>query len=155
MSEHNNWYEKLVGDATERAVAMKSGITTSTLNRQLKAGVLSAENVILIARAYGSNPVAALATTGYIKVSEANENLGDIAQLLPDRKLIAELARRIGVDVSDLMSVKENEKAPIRERRPHIVSSDTRDDDLIRYNRETMAAYPRKERLGDIGDYEA
>lgn len=94
MSKNTNWYTQLVGDNTERAVALKAGITASTINRQLKKGTLSAENVILIARAYGANPVAALTTAGYITAAEATTNLGDIAQLLPDRDLIAELARR-------------------------------------------------------------
>lgn len=154
---------QLVGDATERAVAIKAGLTTSTLNRQLKSGALSAENVILIARAYGANPVAALATTGYITPEEATKNLGDVAQLLPDRQLIAELARRIGVEFEELINIEEgtpvdelveererkgnngNTGESIKDTKPHAVSSFDPDHDTPFYDPETMAAYPRHE----------
>lgn len=173
MNEHKNWYLQLVGDATERSVALKAGVTTSTLNRQLKAGTLSAENVILIARAYGANPVAALTTTGYITLGEATKNLGDIARLLPDRQLIAELARRIGVTVEELIDaevapvedvprefvtpvdelIEERAKKgnngntgeSIKDTKPHAVSSFDPDHDAPFYDPETMAAYPRHE----------
>lgn len=162
MKEHTNWYEQLVGDATERSVALKSGIITSTLNRQLKAGTLSAENVILIARAYKENPIAALATTGYITAEEATRNIGEIAQLLPDRQLIAELARRIGVTPEELMSVdnqglgatpnieNDNNVAHINEP-PHIDEA----PQFIEYDPDTMVAYEEKEIIPPDDQFDA
>lgn len=154
MNEHKNWYTQLVGDTTERSVAIKAGITTSTLNRQLKAGTLSAENVILIARAYGANPVAALTTTGYITAAEATKNLGDIAQLLPDRNLIAELARRIGVTSDELMNVQDD--SPMMSS--NVASFTRRNSDgeeLDGFDPETMAAHADDEYIAPDDQFDA
>ena len=66
MTDHSNWYRRITGDATERAAALRSGVTTSTLNRQLAKGELSAEVVIKLCRGYGVNPVEGLAATGHL-----------------------------------------------------------------------------------------
>lgn len=108
MSDHITWYQLLTGGDTERAVATRAGITTSTLNRQLAKGHLAAENVILVARAYGQNTATALSATGYLTPEEAANSDGDIAQLLTDRQLINELARRIGVTSDELTSDGDN-----------------------------------------------
>ena len=64
--------------------------------RQINKGVFTAEVVIAIARGYGESPVKALVTTGYITAKEAiGINETSAAQLLTDRQLIQELARRV------------------------------------------------------------
>lgn len=98
MSNHISWYKSLVGSDTEKAASDRAGITTSTLNRQLAKGHLSEGNVIAIARAYGANPVDALARTGYITAEEAAGNGREIAELLSDQELIRALALRINPD---------------------------------------------------------
>ena len=64
--------------------------------RQINKGVFTAEVVIAIARGYGESPVKALVATGYITAKEAiGINETSAAQLLTDRQLIQELARRV------------------------------------------------------------
>ena len=99
MTDHNTWYRRTTGDATERAAALRSGITTSTLNRQLSKGELSAEVVIKLSRAYGISPVEGLAATGHITHEEATGMTADsAAELLSDPDLIRTLAYRINAD---------------------------------------------------------
>ena len=96
---HKSWWQRVSGGDTERATALKSGVTTSTLNRQLSKGSLSAEVVIAIARGYGESPVEALAATGYLTPEEVTGTSNSAAaQLLTDQQLIRELARRIDAD---------------------------------------------------------
>lgn len=99
MTDHNTWYRRITGDATERAAALRSGVTTSTLNRQLSKGELSAEVVIKLSRAYGISPVEGLAATGHITHEEATGMTADsAAELLSDPDLIRTLAYRINAD---------------------------------------------------------
>lgn len=96
MSKHKNWFAELTQGDSELAASKKSGVTTSTLNRQLSKGVLSSEVVILLARGYGQNPIEALTITGYITHEEAaGMSATGLAQLIPDSELLKELARRI------------------------------------------------------------
>lgn len=96
MTTHKNWWNRISKGDTERAASQKSGVTTSTLNRQLSKGRLSAEVVIAIARGYRESPVEALAATGYLTPDEVTGIAADAAaQLLTDQQLIRELARRI------------------------------------------------------------
>ena len=99
MTDHSNWYRRITGDATERAAALRSGVTTSTLNRQLAKGELSAEVVIKLCRGYGVNPVEGLAATGHLTHEEATGMTADsAAELLSDPELIRTLAFRINAD---------------------------------------------------------
>ena len=99
MTDHSNWYRRITGDATERAAALRSGVTTSTLNRQLSKGELSAEVVIKLCRGYGVNPVEGLAATGHLTHEEATGMTVDsAAELISDPDLIRTLAYRINAD---------------------------------------------------------
>ena len=99
MTDHSTWYRRITGDATERAASLRSGVTTSTLNRQLAKGQLSAEVVIKLCRGYGVNPVEGLAATGHITHEEATGMTADsTAELLSDPELIRTLAYRINAD---------------------------------------------------------
>lgn len=99
MTDHSTWYRRITGDATERAAALRSGVTTSTLNRQLAKGELSAEVVIKLCRGYGVNPVEGLAATGHLTHEEATGMTADsTAELLSDPDLIRTLAYRINAD---------------------------------------------------------
>lgn len=99
MSKHVQWYKRLTDGDTERTAALKAGVTTSTLNRQLAKGSLGAEVVILLSRAYGENPVMGLAATGYLTSDEATGlKAGDISELLTDQQMIRALALRIDAD---------------------------------------------------------
>ena len=99
MSDHRNWYKRITDDATERAASLKSGVTTSTLNRQLAKGELSAEVVIKLCRGYGVSPVEGLASTGHLTHEEATGiSAAEAADLLSDPDLIRALAFRINAD---------------------------------------------------------
>lgn len=101
--DHNTWYERVTSGATERAAALKSGVTTSTLNRQRAKGELSPESVIALSRGYGVNPVQGLIATGYLLADEtANLSEDELADTLSDRALIRSLARRLGEDEQEL-----------------------------------------------------
>lgn len=96
MTDHLKWIKGLVGNASGRAIANRSQISVATVNRQINKGVFTAEVVIAIARGYGESPVKALVATGYITAKEAiGINETSAAQLLTDRQLIRELARRV------------------------------------------------------------
>lgn len=111
---HNLWYERLTSNATERAASQKSGVTTSTLNRQLAKGVLSPENVIALSRAYGVSPIQGLVSTGYLEANEvSNMSEEELADSLSDRIIIKSFAKRISEDYESWfadgeLSTKEN-----------------------------------------------
>lgn len=96
MTSHNDWFEKLTHHASGRSAAERSGESPATVNRQLKAGVISPELVISLARGYGRSPVLALLQTGYLLPEETGApTLEEVATTLTDQQLIAETARRI------------------------------------------------------------
>lgn len=96
MSNPDNWVRDLIGTDTKAAAAEKSGVSISTMNFQIRNNSLSPATVISLARAYGRNVIQALAETDLIDPDEASSLPVDQAlQLAPDRKLIAELARRL------------------------------------------------------------
>lgn len=96
MTNHVDWFKKLTGGASGRAAALASGISVSTLNRQLSNGELSAEFVIALARGYGAEPVAELVATGYLDAGEASTvDAAHAVQWMDDRGLIRELLRRL------------------------------------------------------------
>lgn len=98
--DHKAWYDRITDNAPGRSAAMKAGISVATLNRQLARGVISAENVIAIARAYNQAPVSALLATGYLRSGEVSP-VTDLKALLDsvgDRELIHTLALRINAN---------------------------------------------------------
>ncbi len=61
------WYRSLVGEgATVNAVAERAGVVQTTLNRQVKAGALSHETVVALARAYRADVLDGLVASGLI-----------------------------------------------------------------------------------------
>ena len=98
-TQHTQWFSHLVADDTQRAAAARSGVTNSTLSRQIARGTLSAEIVIALARAYDQSPVHALAATDYLTDAEAlGGDEAAMVQTFSDQALIRELARRIDAD---------------------------------------------------------
>lgn len=96
------WYERLVGKDTIKDVARKAGISATTAWRQYADGALnfSAENVILIACAYGTSPVKALVTFGYLMATEGTLEIGidEALQKASWPQIMHEMARRIEAD---------------------------------------------------------
>lgn len=65
-----DWIAGLPGNPAPSQAAEKAQIDKSTISRQLKRGVISAGNVILLCRAYGKSPVDGLVETGYLRADE-------------------------------------------------------------------------------------
>ena len=91
------WFKETVQGDTIAEVALKVGIIKTTAWRQYNNALgFSAENVILIARAYHKSPVEALVEFGYIRADEM-ANGKTVARLhdASDDELLQELARRL------------------------------------------------------------
>lgn len=91
------WFKETVQGDTIAEVALKAGIIKTTAWRQYNNALgFSAENVILIARAYHKSPVEALVEFGYIRADEMAK--GKTVARLHDAsndELLQELARRL------------------------------------------------------------
>lgn len=99
--EHVQWFKRLTNNDSALSASKKADppLNNATLSRQLNKGIFSAENVIALARGYGQSPIGELIKTGYLRAEEFTGQSPELAaQLLPDRSLIQELARRIGSD---------------------------------------------------------
>mgnify|MGYP000943089457 FL=1 len=95
--DKKTYFAQLTHDAAINEISNKTGLSVSTLWRQYNKGCeFSAESVIIIARAYGENPVAALVEFGYIRADEM-ENGKTVARLhdASNDELLQELARRL------------------------------------------------------------
>lgn len=91
------WFKETVQGDTIAEVALKAGIIKTTAWRQYNNALgFSAENVILIARAYHKSPVEALVEFGYIRADEM-ANGRTVARLhdASNDELLQELARRL------------------------------------------------------------
>lgn len=87
---HKEWLENITTD-TLHNVALKAGVTPSTIYRQVNADALTIQNVVRIADAYGVNITRALVDTGHIPHRDA------LAPLLTEAtldELLAEVRRR-------------------------------------------------------------
>lgn len=62
---HKEWIESFTADTTN-TIALKAGITPSTVYRQVQGNGLTIQNVVKIADTYGQNITAALVATGHI-----------------------------------------------------------------------------------------
>lgn len=144
MTDHNIWYRRVTGDATERAASLRSGVTTSTLNRQLAKGELSAEVVIKLCRGYGVSPVEGLAATGHLTHEEATGVSADsAAELLSDPDLIRTLALRINADpeawfgtFGELAEEDSNSSTSSVEPPLYAVADSSPDEDALREQEE-------------------
>ena len=91
------WFKETVQGDTIAEVALKAGIIKTPAWRQYNNALgFSAENVILIARAYHKSPVEALVEFGYIRADEM-ANGRTVARLhdASNDELLQELARRL------------------------------------------------------------
>ena len=64
------WFNDLTGNASLREAAETSGVSKSTLSRNLDAGRMTPETIIVLCRAFDRSPVAGLIETGYIHPHE-------------------------------------------------------------------------------------
>lgn len=109
------WFAGILESTTLNDISKKSGVPIATLHRQTQAGsVLSAENVIKIAREFGGNIPAALIATGYVTQSELERVvtvgvLGDAS----DQELLDEIARRLDLTADGQGGVLDQPNPPV------------------------------------------
>ena len=90
------WYENTVGDTSENSVATKAGINQRTLNRQLKAGRLTAETVAAVAAAYDRDVLDALVIAGLITREQIKRHgVRAALEAATDQELSDEVWRRM------------------------------------------------------------
>lgn len=90
------WYLQTVGSDTENAVASRSGIGQTTLNRQRKSGKLSPESVVAIARAYDADPIKGLIVLGLITESDVSRHGAEVLLAnIPDKVIAQEVWDRM------------------------------------------------------------
>lgn len=111
-NDHITWYKTVTKGDSNRQASDKAGLNNATLGRQLKAGALSAENVIRIAEAYGESPIISLVDLGFMSAKWINEH-GALTSLrkASDEELTDELLRRL-----HLLSDKEADDLAERRR---------------------------------------
>lgn len=96
MDNKISWIINVTGGDSNNAVAVRAGLTPSTLLRQIKNNAVTAETVIAIARAYTGNPVRGLVDTGFITAEEADTiSADDALNGISDEELIAEMSERL------------------------------------------------------------
>ena len=101
---HEAWIAAITTDTTNGA-AERAGITPATLFRQIKRGKISAENVILLARAYGRRAGDELVTTGYLEPEDL-EGVGVLQALksATNQQLLEEIDSRMASGVGDVFN---------------------------------------------------
>lgn len=164
MESHKNWFNRVTNGESGRSAAMKAGVSTSTLNRQLSKGEITAEYVIALARAFGESPSMALVATGYLKLDEVSSvDELEAVRSLDDQSLIRELAFRIDADPTAWFSTfgELDERDQLKERRAkkssnegqsNVHSGDYDDDALIEQinsGAEPIAAQKRTDPLDE------
>lgn len=94
------WMASTVGDHSENTTARLAGINQSTLNRQVRAGTLTPETVVAIARAYRVPVLPGLVACGLITEAEAalKERMGSVEEVLAtaeDSQIVGEMLARL------------------------------------------------------------
>lgn len=115
MTKSISWYEETVAGDSVSQVARKTGLSQSTLNRQVTQYYqLSPEAAVSIARVYGADTLEALIVTGLITADEAaSYRHVDLETLVPsalelatDTQLTRELTRRLNL-LAEMQASKE------------------------------------------------
>ncbi len=90
------WLRKVTNGDTKNAIAVRSNLPTSTLNRQWNDEKFSADVVISVAHAYGASPIEGLSALGVITRDDIERLRSDDAlKDATDDQLLQELARRL------------------------------------------------------------
>lgn len=90
------WFETVSAGDSVNAAATIAGINQPTLARQIKAGVLSPESIVAIARAYDADPINGLIIAGLIsEVDVARHGADVLLETLTDKMLADEVWNRM------------------------------------------------------------
>ena len=93
--EYESWFKELTGGASLREAGLASGISKSTLSRNLDSNHMAPETVIALCRAYDRSPVQGLIETEYINDYEVQGP--DVAVALSkatNQQLLDEIMKR-------------------------------------------------------------
>lgn len=89
------WFKDLTDSSSLREAAEKSGISKSTLSRNLDANTMTPETVIALCRAYDRSPVSGLIETEYINDYELHGPDVEVAlREATNEQLLDEIMRR-------------------------------------------------------------
>lgn len=89
------WFKDLTDSSSLREAAEKSGVSKSTLSRNLDANTMTPETVIALCRAYDRSPVAGLIETSYINDYELHGPDVEVAlKEATNEQLLDEIMRR-------------------------------------------------------------
>lgn len=89
------WFKDLTDSSSLREAAEKSGISKSTLSRNLDANTMTPETVIALCRAYDRSPVTGLIETEYINDYELHGPDVEVAlREATNEQLLDEIMRR-------------------------------------------------------------
>lgn len=101
MNKHE-WFSSTIGNDTIAEVGLKAGIVKTTIWRQFNNDLnFTAENVILIARAYHKDPVEALVAFDYLREDERGAaSLRAALKNATNDDLLTEIAARLDRDPS-------------------------------------------------------
>lgn len=89
------WFKDLTDSSSLREAAEKSGVSKSTLSRNIDANTMTPETVIALCRAYGRSPVTGLIETGYINDYEIHGPDIEVAlKEATNEQLLDEIMRR-------------------------------------------------------------
>lgn len=96
MNKMLSWFENTIAGDTPNAAAERAGLVGSTLSRQIKAGVLSPESIVAIARAYDADPIEGLIIAGLITEADVTRHGADVLlETLTDKMLADEVWNRM------------------------------------------------------------
>lgn len=156
MNKHE-WLEAAIGEDTVSEMALKAGMSKATAFRQFNNDLnFTAENVILIARAYHKDPVEALVAFDYLRDDErGTASLRAALKNATNDDLLTEIAARLDRDptLAD---------QPVWEGDPndldrHDITDDEIADTISKLGKPDMglAAYQGDHKLDDDGDQPA
>lgn len=95
MKTAKKWFAATTNGDSVNAVAVKSGLTQSTLARYHRKGEYPADAVIAISRAYGVSAIRSLLTLGLLTQRDVDDlRLGLTLEHASDIDLAAEVYRR-------------------------------------------------------------
>lgn len=90
------WYRETVGGDSTNRVAIRSGVTQSTLDRQLKAGRLSTDVTIAVAHAYEASAIEPLIISGALTALDVRAyGITAVLQEATDREIATEVWHRL------------------------------------------------------------
>lgn len=91
----NEWLDRVTNQESDRQIAARTGFTHPTVGRWRSAGKAPADSIIVIARAYGADPVDGLVSAGILTESDLmNGGLRNAVRHAPTAYLTDELHER-------------------------------------------------------------